>query len=88
MALKATLNATRSSQIISVNTSAQSLSTVPGVTLRNQIRDINTLEDIQDVVHISQDDGAVLQYNAVTDKYEIKNLDLAQTGLDVDGGTF
>ena len=48
----------------------------------------NKLISIQDVVHISQDDGAVLQYNAVTDKYEIKNLDLAQTGLDVDGGTF
>jgi len=88
MALKATLNATRSSQIISVNTSAQSLSTVPGVTLRNQIRDINSLEEIQDVITTAQADGSVLQYNAATDKYEVKALDIEDLGLGLDGGTF
>jgi len=88
MALKATLNATRSSQIISVNTSAQSLSTVPGVTLRNQIRDINSLEEIQDVITSAQADGSVLQYNAATDKYEVKALDIEDLGLGLDGGTF
>lgn len=88
MALKATLNATRSSQIISVNTSAQSLSTVPGITLRNQIRDINSLEEIQDVITTAQADGSVLQYNAATDKYEVKALDIEDLGLGLDGGTF
>jgi hypothetical protein len=88
MALKATLNATRSSQIISVNTSAQSLSTVPGVTLRNQVRDINSLEEIQDVITTAQADGSVLQYNATTDKYEVKALDIEDLGLGLDGGTF
>lgn len=88
MALKATLNATTSSQIISVNTSAQSLSTVPGVTLRNQIRDINSLEEIQDVITTAQADGSVLQYNAATDKYEVKALDIEDLGLGLDGGTF
>lgn len=88
MALKATLNATTSSQIISVNTSAQSLSTVPGITLRNQIRDINSLEEIQDVITTAQADGSVLQYNAATDKYEVKALDIEDLGLGLDGGTF
>jgi hypothetical protein len=57
------------------------LSTVAPLTLKNQIQEIRSIEDIGDVDEINVATGSTLVYNSTTDKYEIKMLDL-------DGGTF
>lgn len=51
------------------------------VTLRNQIQEIRSIEDIADVAEINVTNGATLVYNSTTDKYDVKILDL-------DGGSF
>jgi hypothetical protein len=61
------------------------------VTLKNQIQDIRSIEDIADVSEINVTDGATLVYNAATDKYEVKILDTGDINtenLNLDGGTF
>ena len=59
------------------------------ITLKNQIVEINSIEDIADVEETNVINGATLIYNATTDKYEIKPLsgtDLVD--FDLDGGFF
>lgn len=61
------------------------------VTLKNQIQEIRSIEDIADVAEINVTDGATLVYNATTDKYEVKILDTGDINtenLNLDGGTF
>lgn len=61
------------------------------VTLKNQIQEIRSIEDIADVSEINVTDGATLVYNAATDKYEVKILDTGDINtenLNLDGGTF
>lgn len=61
------------------------------VTLKNQIQDIRSIEDIADVSEVNVTDGATLVYNATTDKYEVKILDTGDINtenLNLDGGTF
>ena len=57
------------------------LSSAAPITLKNQIQEIRSIEDIGDVDDINVATGSTLVYNSTTDKYEIKMLDL-------DGGTF
>ena len=64
-----------------VTNNASVLSTVAPLTLKNQIQEIRSIEDIGDVDEINVATGSTLVYNSTTDKYEIKLLDL-------DGGTF
>ncbi len=64
-----------------VTNNAGVLSTVAPLTLKNQIQEIRSIEDIGDVDEINVATGSTLVYNSTTDKYEIKMLDL-------DGGTF
>ena len=64
-----------------VTNNASVLSTVAPLTLKNQIQEIRSIEDIGDVDEINVATGSTLVYNSTTDKYEIKMLDL-------DGGTF
>ena len=64
-----------------VTNNAGVLSTVAPLTLKNQIQEIRSIEDIGDVDEIDVATGSTLVYNSTTDKYEIKMLDL-------DGGTF
>jgi hypothetical protein len=64
-----------------VTNNAGVLSTVAPLTLKNQIQEIRSIEDIGDVDEINVTSGSTLVYNSTTDKYEIKMLDL-------DGGTF
>jgi hypothetical protein len=59
------------------------------VTLKSSARTINALKDIADVVETSPQTGHTLVYNAATDKYEVKQLSIADIGVDeIDGGTF
>lgn len=58
-----------------------------GVTLKNQVNEIRSIEDLGDVVETNVANGATLVYNSATDKYEIKPLTLADLGT-LDGGLF
>lgn len=66
------------------------LSATAPITLKNQIQEIRSIEDIADVDEISVTDGATLVYNSANDKYEVKQLtfdDLSGEAA-LDGGSF
>ena len=65
------------------------LSTAAPITLKNQIQEIRSVEDIFDVVETNVSDGATLVYNSQTDKYEVRPLQNEDIdSLTLDGGTF
>ncbi len=83
MALKNLL----SNNVIVVTQSQGRLSSAsPRVTLKNQVSEINSLEDLPDVTTPNVSEGAMVQYDVATDRYEIKPLDL-RNGT-IDAGTF
>jgi hypothetical protein len=86
MALKASISNVSNSIIAVTKTDGRLTSTSPAVTIKNQINEIRSIEDLGDVVETNVVDGATLVYNSSLDKYEVKPIDLAATGLD--GGTF
>ena len=77
-------------QTVTVNNLGDVLTGVSPFTLKNQITEITSIEQIADVDEINVTTGATLIYNSSTDKYEIKPLqftDISGT-VDLDGGTF
>jgi hypothetical protein len=65
------------------------LSSAAPITLKNQIQEIRSIEDIKDVSEISVTAGATLVYNSENDKYEVRKLNTEDFGsLDLDGGSF
>lgn len=89
MALNATIGRI-SNNIITVNSTGGRVTPVAGgagLTLKNQVNEIRSIEDIGDVVETNVANGATLIYNSETDKYEIKPLTLADLGT-LDGGLF
>ena len=82
--------ATVTKQTVTVNNLGDVLTGVSPFTLKNQITEITSIEQIADVDEINVTTGATLIYNSSTDKYEIKPLqftDISGT-VDLDGGTF
>jgi len=73
-------------QTIRVTQQNQVISTQAPVTLRNTAADYNAIDRLTDVELSQRENGSTLVYNASTDKYEVKPLTAAITGLD--GGTF
>jgi len=73
-------------QTIRVTQQNQVLSTQAPVTLRNTAADYNAIDRLTDVELSQRENGSTLVYNASTDKYEVKPITAAITGLD--GGTF
>jgi hypothetical protein len=63
------------------------LSSAAPITLKNQIQEIRSIEDIADVVETDVSDGATLVYNSETDKYEVRQLQIEDLGA-IDGGSF
>lgn len=63
------------------------LSSAAPITLKNQIQEIRSIEDISDVAEIDVSDGATLIYNSETDKYEVRQLQIEDLGA-IDGGSF
>jgi len=63
------------------------LSSVAPVTLKNQIQEIRSIEDIADVAEVNVTDGATLVYNSQNDKYEVRQLQIEDLGA-IDGGSF
>ena len=64
------------------------LSSAAPITLKNQIQEIRSIEDIADVSEIDVTDGATLVYNSQNDKYEVRQLQAGDLNLDLDGGSF
>ena len=64
------------------------LSSVAPITLKNQIQEIRSIEDILDVEEVDVTNGATLIYNSQNDKYEVRQLQVADLNLDLDGGSF
>lgn len=62
--------------------------TNPPVVLKNNIPGINQnyLHNLLDVVERNPQEGDTLVYNATTDKYEVKPVNISVA--DIDGGTF
>jgi hypothetical protein len=73
--------------VAKVETSGDRLSTTTPITLKNQVQEIRSIEDIGDVDEINVVTGATLVYNSLNDKYEVRPLDLEEFGA-IDGGTF
>jgi hypothetical protein len=75
-------------QNVKVNNLGGALTISSPITLKNQVVEINSIQDIADVDEIDVVNGATLIYNSVTDKYEIKRLNADNLQLDLDGGSF
>jgi hypothetical protein len=75
-------------QNVKVNNIGGTLTSSSPITLKNQVVEITSIENIADVDEINVTDGATLIYNSSTDKYEIKPLNFNDLSGDIDGGTF
>lgn len=65
------------------------LSSAAPITLKNQIQEIRSIEDILDVAEIDVSAGATLVYNPENDKYEVRKLQTEDfETLNLDGGSF
>lgn len=65
------------------------LSSAAPITLKNQIQEIRSIEDIFDVSEVNVSAGATLVYNPENDKYEVRPLQNEDIdSLTLDGGTF
>jgi hypothetical protein len=90
MALNATISGRISNTVVRVNSTGGRISPAAGgsgVTLKNQVQELRSIENIADVVGTNITEGATLVYNSATDKYEIKPISLADLGS-LDGGLF
>lgn len=81
--MKAVFSKTAGQKIVVSNVGGVLTNQAP-ITLRNQTRDIKSIEDLNDVSEIEVVAGATLVYNPDNDKYEVRLL----TGNDVDIETF
>ena len=64
------------------------LSSAGPITLKNQIQEIRSIENITDVSVVDAANGSTLIYNSQNDKYEVRQLQVGDLNLDLDGGTF
>jgi hypothetical protein len=86
MTLKARI-VQNTSMVARVNTTGDSLSSAKPVTLKNQVKEIRSIEDFGNVEGVDIVTGATLVYNSENDKYEIRPFEIADLG-GLDGGTF
>ena len=63
------------------------LSSAAPITLKNQVQEIRSIEDILDVSEVDVSNGATLIYNSQNDKYEVKQIQIGDLGA-IDGGSF
>lgn len=64
------------------------LSSTGPITLKNQIQEIRSIENITDVIVVDSANGSTLIYNSQNDKYEVRQLQVGDLNLDLDGGSF
>lgn len=60
------------------------------ITIKNQVTEIRSIEDLGDVSEVAVTAGATLVYNPENDKYEVKKLDVGELAgtINLDGGEF
>jgi hypothetical protein len=80
-------------QIVTVDNNGGILTNTSGITLKNQLREIHSIQDIPDVSEVNIVNGATLVYNSSSDLYEVRqftinDLDLTQQLERIDGGSF
>jgi hypothetical protein len=77
-------------QNIKVSTTGSIIQSQTPITLKNQVTEIRSIEDINDVAEVDVVEGATLVYNPTNDKYEVKKLDASDLAGDInlDGGSF
>ena len=73
--------------VAKITNNAGRLSSAAPITLKNQIQEIRSIEDILDVAEVDVSNGATLVYNSQNDKYEVKQLQIGDLGA-IDGGSF
>ena len=65
------------------------LSSTAPITLKNQIQEIRSIEDIADVSEVDVSAGSTLVYNPENDKYEVRKLQSDDFDtFNLDGGSF
>lgn len=84
--MKATIRTSR--QTVKVTNDGGHLNAHKPVTLKNTINEIDSITDINDVEEPELVDGATLVYNANTQKFEVRILELGEADADIDGGTY
>ncbi len=87
--MKAVIGRT-TTQNIKVHTTGGLLQTSTPVTLKNQVNEISSIEDIKDVAEVDVSTGATLVYNSSNDKYEVRKLQAEDISgnINLDGGEF
>lgn len=78
------------SQALKVKTNGGIIQSQTPITLKNQITEITSIEDIRDVAEVDVTAGATLVYNPTNDKYEVRKLDAGDISgtFNLDGGEF
>lgn len=80
------LNPTVTQKIIVTNNNGIFTGNKPTAVVKNEVKVITSLDDIPDVMEDAKVDGAVPQWNATLNKYEVKEFD--PSFGEIDGGTF
>lgn len=77
-------------QQVKVNNTGGVLQSQTPITLKNQVTEIRSIEDIADVAEIDVTTGATLIYNSTNDKYEVRKLEVGdiEGDINLDGGVF
>ena len=75
---------------VSTNATSGIIDTTVPVTLKNTptLGGTSRLDHLQDVVANTEVEGATLVYDAASDKYIVKKLDLSDVTGNLDGGEF
>jgi hypothetical protein len=76
---------------VTANTSGEVIQTSTPVTLKNTttLSNATRLDKLADVLEpASPEDGSTLIYNAATDTYEVKKINLGEVEGNLNGGTF
>ena len=86
--MKATIGKTTTQNVKVMNT-ASGLQTTTPITLKNQVSEIRSIEDIADVFEVEVTSGSTLVYNLENDKYEVRKLQSEDFDtFNLDGGSF
>jgi hypothetical protein len=74
---------------VKLTNSGGSLQSSTPITLKNQVSEIKSIEDIRDVSEVEVVAGATLVYNSQNDKYEVRKITSEDIGtINLDGGSF
>lgn len=90
MTFNVKINPNPETKIVAKVTTNQGYINPKTLTIKNQLREyqINSIEDLPNVDEVNVDSGSTLVYNATTNKYEVKPLDITNITGVLDGGEF